>query len=87
MIFEEEAVVLARLSGGGEVAWVSSVSLGVATVSAAGFFGLGRVSSWATPSWICLMPARVLTRPLMASTEADNWECSCLSDLTDERIS
>jgi hypothetical protein len=89
MIFEVE-VVLGRLSGGGEVASALasfSTSLGGATLSVPRVFGLERVASWATPSWICLMPARVLTRPLMASTEADNSECSCLSDLTDERIS
>ena len=92
MIFEVE-VVLGRLSGGGETAWVSSAltslsaSLEGTALSVALLFGAGRVASWATPSWICLMPARVLTRPLMASTEADNSECSCLSDLTDERIS
>ena len=89
MIFEVE-VVLGRLSGGGEVASALmslSASLEGATLSVPRVFGLGRVASWATPSWICLMPARVLTRPLMASTEADNSECSCLSDLTDVRIS
>jgi len=50
MIFEVP-VVLARLSGGGEVVWISSAfaslaaSLEAATLSVPCFFGLGRVAS------------------------------------------
>lgn len=39
------------------------------------------------PSWTCLIPARVFTRPLIASTEEASWEWSCLRDLSDDRIS
>lgn len=38
-------------------------------------------------SWTCLIPASMLTRPLIASTCDESWALSCCSDFRPDRIS